>query len=61
LIAVLTTEFWLSVFIPATVSGALIVYGGLRRRYVLLVLGIAGLLLAVGWLILALYVEAVIE
>jgi hypothetical protein len=60
-IAVLTTEFWLSVFIPATVSVALIAYGGPRRRYVLLVLGIAGLLLAVGWLILALLVEAAVE
>jgi hypothetical protein len=60
-IAVLTTEFWLSVFIPATVSVALIVYGGLRRRYGLVVLGIAGLLVAVGWLILALAVETAIE
>jgi hypothetical protein len=60
-IAVLTTGYWLSVFVPATVSVALIVYGGAKRRYVVLVLGIAGLLLAVGWLILGLYVEAVIE
>jgi hypothetical protein len=61
LIAVLTTEFWLSVFIPATISIALILYGGAMRRYVLLVLGIVGLLLAVGWLIVAVYAEAVVE
>ena len=60
-IAVLTTEFWLSVFIPAAVSIALIIYGGVRRRRVLLVLGIVGLLLAAGWLILALRVEEVVE
>ena len=61
MVAVLTTEFWLSVFIPAAVSVALIMYGGVRRRQVLLALGIVGLLLAAGWLILALYAEAVIE
>jgi hypothetical protein len=59
--AALTTSFWLSVAAPGFVSLCLIAGGAAKRRFVVLALGITGLLLSVGWLILGLYVEAVTE
>ena len=59
--AALTTTFWLSVTVPAAASATLIAFGGVRRRYGVLALGILGLLATLGWLVLGLYVEAVIE
>ncbi len=61
MLAVLTTEFWLSVVIPATASITFIVAGALTRRRLLLAGGTVGLLLAAGWLVLAVYIETVIE
>lgn len=57
--ATLTTAFWLSVALPGAVSAGLVAFGGIKRRYGFLMLGIFGLLISVGWLILGLYVEAV--
>ena len=59
--AALTTDFWLSVAVPGAVSLCLIAGGTVKRRYIVLAIGILGLLASVGWLILGLYVEAVIE
>lgn len=61
MVAVLTTGFWLSVVVPATASIAFLVAGTLTRRRLLLAGGIVGLLLAAGWLVLAVYIETVIE
>jgi hypothetical protein len=59
--AALTTTFWLSVALPAAASASLIAFGGVKRRYGVLALGILGLVASVGWLVLGLYAEAVIE
>lgn len=59
--AVLTTTFWLTVFLPATASIGLIVGGAITRRVLILVLGVVGLLASAGWLILGLYVESVVQ
>jgi hypothetical protein len=59
--AVLTTTFWLSVALPAAASIGLIVGGTITRKPLVLVLGVLGFLISMGWLVLALYVEAVIE
>ena len=59
--AALTTGFWLSVALPGAVSLCLIAGGVVKRRYLVLAIGILGLLASVGWLTLGLYVEAVIE
>jgi hypothetical protein len=59
--AALTTGAWLSVALPGAVSLCLIAGGVVKRRYLVLAIGILGLLASVGWLILGLYVEAVIE
>jgi hypothetical protein len=59
--AVLTTFFWLSVTLAIAVSAGLIAFGGIKRRYGFLMLGIFGLLLSVGWLSLNLVVEAVVK
>ena len=59
--AALTTTFWLSVTLPGAISAGLIAFGGVKRRYGVLALGILGLLASVAWLILGLYVEAVVR
>ena len=59
--AALTTTFWLSVTVPAAASASLIALGGVKRRYGVLALGVLGLLASVGWLMLGLYVEAVVR
>lgn len=59
--AALTTTFWLSVTLPGAVSAAMIAFGGVTRRYAVLALGVLGLVASVAWLILGVYVEAVVE
>jgi hypothetical protein len=54
-------NFWLSVAIPGFAALCLIAAGAVKRRYLVLAIGILGLLASLGWLILGLYVEAVIE
>ena len=59
--ATLTTSFWLSVAIPGAVSICLIAIGAAKRRYLVAAIGILGLLVTVGWLVLVLYIEAVVK
>ena len=71
MVAVWTTGGILSVVLPATVSIGLIVGGAAMHRrgspdqrragLAVLFVGILGLLASAGWLILALYVEAVVR